>query len=90
MLYNVQSSIFNLRSRSEGIRSFMDKVAIRAKGDMAKRGKVMLPYQSIPSKSIGNCFRMVVTALPKRNDQSMNAVLDEIWEVVQNYQMDIQ
>ncbi len=45
---------------------------------MIKQGTLMVGYQPLKHKGLGNFFRMVVHCLPESNDAEMDFVLDEI------------
>ena len=64
----------------------VNKIPVMAKKKMAESGKLMIGYQSIPEKNIGNCFRMAVTALPKPEKEDMTRVIKEIREIVNECQ----
>ncbi|XP_053695114.1 acidic amino acid decarboxylase GADL1 [Sabethes cyaneus] len=57
------------------------KITALIKEKMVKRGSVLIGYVPLPSKKIGNFFRMVVTCHPKPTYESMQYVLDEIARV---------
>ena len=69
-------------------KEFMNKIPPRAKKEMARRGKVMITYQALPEKHISNCFRMVITALPRATEDSIDNVIHELWDIIKDYRME--
>ena len=45
---------------------------------MIKEGSLMIGYQPLKHKNLGNFFRMVVHCLPPPTNKEMDFVLDEI------------
>lgn len=59
------------------------KIAPLIKERMIKRGKIMIGYTPLPSKGIGNFFRVTNTCFPPATEQSINHLFMEFESVAE-------
>ncbi len=56
----------------------LSTVPPRVKEALIRKGSLMIGYQPLPHKGMGNFFRMVVHAVPRPSEEDMRFVIEEI------------
>lgn len=62
------------------------KITSCIKEKMMKIGNLMVSYQPLASKNLGNFFRMVVTCQPPATYESMDFVLNQIEKIAEEFE----
>lgn len=71
-------SHLQMKSENESWWNEIYKIVPQIKYNMIKEGSIMINYAPLPSKGIGNFFRMTFTCFPPPTETSINYLLDEI------------
>lgn len=64
----------------------ISNLTVCIKERMVKNGNLMIGYSPLPSKNLGNFFRMVVTSHPPATHESMDFILNQIEKIAEDFE----